>query len=79
MDTNLDIASENEQIQRDNAILRAKLQEASKPRLQPKGRCHNPVCDDDLENKEALFCPGGVCANEYEQYLKHGRGSRVIR
>lgn len=72
METNLDIASENEQTYRDNAIARLRDQQAKERKLKPKGRCHNPICDDDLENPEGLFCPGGQCAQEYEQMKKTG-------
>lgn len=78
MDTNVDIASENEQVIRDNAIAKAKAEQAAKPKLVPKGRCHNPVCDDDLENPDAIFCPGGQCAQEYEQVMSN-KGKRTLK
>ena len=69
METNIDIASENEEIIRANAIIRAKQNKG--PKLTPKGRCHSPVCDDDLEHPEALFCPGGQCARDYDHIMKN--------
>jgi len=76
METNLDIAQENEQILRDNAIERMRQQAASAPKLKPKGRCHNPMCDDDLENPDGIFCPGGDCAKEYELWMRNNGDKR---
>lgn len=78
MDTNIDIASENEETIRANAIERARRSKG--PKLTPKGRCHNPICDDDLENPDGIFCPGGQCAKEYEQIAKNaGNKMRTLK
>lgn len=40
--------------------------------LEPRGYCHNPMCEEDFEgglakNPERKFC-NGQCATEYEKY-----------
>lgn len=79
METNLDIASENEQIMRDNAVKDVRERLKAGPELKPTGRCHNPICDDDLENKKGVFCPGGQCAAEYEQGKKTNGRARTLK
>lgn len=36
------------------------------PVLTPKGSCHNPLCDLDLDDPRALYC-GAECAKEHEK------------
>ena len=80
METNIDAASQIEQLQRDVAIKKVQDSEATRVKLEPKGRCHNPICDDDLENPLGLFCPGGVCPKEYDRYiLNNGDPKRNLR
>ena len=40
-----------------------------KPAPVATGQCHN--CDEDLDGRTALFCPGGECRDDWEKRQKN--------
>jgi len=61
-----DLGTETADLLLDAAMRTQQAEAAAAPRIHPRGYCHNPACQDDLDDGK-LFC-GADCANEYERF-----------